>query len=213
MRRRASHAPDWRVVRQVASWCLDYPSEDLMQRSGLLRRALTEQPPSEPVHRLTGFLDHLDRRPLAELINDYVELFDLSRRHTLYLSYWTDGDTRRRGEALAAFKKRYRDSGFLVDTGGELPDHLPLVLEYAAIADPAGGTELLQQYRASLELIRLSLAERGTPYALLLEAVCGTLPGQSPQDRAAAMALARSGPPVESVGLSIGVEIPTHARQ
>lgn len=203
MRRTKAGGADWRVVRQVASWCLEYPTESLLERSELLRRALAEQRPSTPVRQLTDFLDHLDSRPLAELINDYVDLFDLSRRYTLYLSYWTDGDTRRRGETLAAFKQRYRDSGFLVDTGGELPDHLPLVLEYAAIADPTGGTELLQQYRASLELIRLALTERGTPYALVMEAVCGTLPGVSPQDRAAAMALAGTGPPTESVGIDI----------
>jgi len=116
------------------------------------------------------------------------------------LSYWTDGDTRRRGQVLATFKQRYRDSGFHADTRGELPDYLPLVLEFAAIADPDAGEALLREYRPSLELLRIGLEEDGTPYAGVVAAVCATLPGPSPVDRAAVQAMA-DGPPVETVGL------------
>jgi nitrate reductase delta subunit len=188
------------AVRQFCSWCLSYPDEQLLGRRELLRAVLAELPAGDREQRLANFLDHLDRTPLDRLQNDYVEIFDLARTQTLYLSYWTDGDTRRRGEVLARFKQHYRDSGFLVDTHGELPDHLPLVLEYAAVADPDGGTNLLQEFRASLELIRLALVDRGSPYAALLEAVCSTLPGASPSDRAGAMRLAGP-PPAEAVGL------------
>jgi nitrate reductase delta subunit len=188
------------AVRQVCSWCLSYPDEQLMGRRELLRAVLAELPADDRSRQLAAFLDHLDATPLERLQNDYVEVFDLARTQTLYLSYWTDGDTRRRGDTLARFKRHYRDSGFLVDTHGELPDHLPLVLEYAAVADADGGTALLQEFRASLELIRLSLADRRSPYAALLEAVCSTLPGASPSDRAGAMQLAGP-PPAEAVGL------------
>jgi nitrate reductase delta subunit len=181
----------------VASWCLCYPDVELVDRVPLLRAALAE----ESVVALDAFLDHVEKTPLAELEREYVEVFDLSRRHALYLSYWTDGDTRRRGEVLAGFKQRYRRSGFLVDTRGELPDFLPLVLEYAAVADPEDGAELLQEYRPSLELLRLGLVEDGSSYADVVAAVCATLPGVSPPDRAAVMAMAAAGPPTETVGL------------
>ena len=204
--KRPGRRQDWRVVHQVAAWCLGYPDDELLERVPLLRTALGDQPPSEPVERLLSFVDHLGRHTTDELRRAYVELFDLHRNQTLYLSYWTDGDTRRRGETLAAFKQRYRDSGWLVDTGGELPDYLPMVLEYAALADPAGGRELLQDYRASLELIRLSLLDRGSAYADVLAAVCGTLPGASPQDRNAAMALARTSGPAEAGVEMVGIE-------
>ena len=92
-------------------------------------------------------------------------------------------------------------SGFLVDTRGELPDYLPMVLEYAAVVDPVDGAALLQQYRSSLELLRLALIERSTPYAGVVTAVCATLPGSSPADRKAVMAMAAAGPPAEMVGL------------
>lgn len=185
-----------RVIRQAASYLLAYPDQELLDRVPLLRTALAEQ----RVRDLDAFLEHVERTPLAELERQYVEVFDLSRRHALYLSYWTDGDTRRRGEVLGRFKAAYRASGFLVDTSGELPDYLPMVLEYAAVADPGGGEALLREYRPSLELLRLGLAKDGTPYAAVVAAVCATLPGASPKDRAAVQAMA-GGPPVESVGL------------
>ena len=101
-------------------------------------------------------------------------------------------------------KQRYRRSGFLVDTHGELPDYLPLILEYAARVDPVDGAALLQEFRRSLELLRLALVERHTPYAGVITAVCATLPGASPRDRQAVMAMAAAGPPTETVGLESG---------
>ena len=188
-----------RVVRQAASYLLAYPDQALVDRVPLLRAALAEQ----RVTSLDGFLDHVERTPLAVLERQYVEVFDLSRRHALYLSYWTDGDTRRRGEVLGTFKAAYRASGFLVDTSGELPDYLPMVLEYAAVADPEGGEALLREYRPSLELLRIGLEEDGTPYAAVVTAVCATLPGASPKDRAAVQAMVGSPPPTETVGLEL----------
>ena len=146
------------------------------------------------------FLDHLGSSTLGELIDDYVDTFDLSRKQTLYLSYWTDGDTRRRGSALGEFKTLYRDSGHLVDLHGELPDHLPIVLEFAARVDPAAGARVLEKYRPALELIRFALQDRCSPYTDVLAAICSTLPGESPADQRAARALTPA-LGVESVGL------------
>ena len=187
-----------RVVRQAASYLLAYPDAALIASLPVIRAALAEQ----RVTDLDAFLDHLKGTPLRDLERQYVEVFDLSRRHALYLSYWTDGDTRRRGEVLAGFKAAYRASGFLVDTAGELPDYLPMVLEFAAVADPEAGEALLREYRPSLELLRIGLVEDGTPYADVVAAVCATLPGPSPKDRAAVQAMA-GGPPTETVGLDL----------
>lgn len=172
----------------------------------MLRCALAEQGTEErgdgenSIGGLGRFLDYLEGTPLGELERRYVDVFDISRRHALYLSYWTDGDTRRRGEVLAGFKAAYRASGFLVDTGGELPDYLPMVLEFSAVADPMAGEQLLRAYRPSLELLRIALIEGDSAYADVLVAVCATLPGASPADRAAVQAMA-GGPPTETVGL------------
>ena len=189
-----------RVVWQAASVVLGYPDGETVDRAGLVRAALADAAPQRAAD-FFSLWDFWATTAPAALQNHYVEIFDLSRRHTLYLSYYTDGDTRRRGETLMTIKQRYRRSGFLVDTHGELPDYLPLILEYAARVDPRDGAELLQDFRRSLELLRLALVDKRTPYAGVVAAVCATLPGPSPRDREAVMAMAATGPPTETVGL------------
>ena len=200
---RRGRSADHRVVHLVASRCLDYPTGDLLAALPMLADALAEQAGSPGARELVTLVEHLGSQPLESLQRAYVDTFDLSRKHALYLSYWTDGDTRRRGEVLGRFKTAYRRSGFLVDTHGELPDYLPMVLEFAACADAEAGGALLQEYRASIELLRIALQEKQSPYAAAATGVCATLPGESPADRAAVMAMVgMTGPqPAESVGL------------
>ncbi|MBX7445099.1 MULTISPECIES: nitrate reductase molybdenum cofactor assembly chaperone [unclassified Arthrobacter] len=188
-----------RVVYLAAAWCLSYPDPELVARVPLMRAALNEFDGALP--DFAPVLDLLERTPAMDLQAQYVSEFDLGRRHALHLSYWTDGDTRRRGEVLAAFKEAYRRSDVLVDLDGELPDYLPMVLEYAARVDFAAGHELLASYRPSLEMLRLGLLRDGLPQARILAAVCATLPGKSPQDEQAVMRMAGLGPPTEAVGL------------
>lgn len=186
------------VARQAAAVLLGYPDQVLLQLLPTLRRALEEV--QAPVEEIEELLDWFTARPLEQVQADYVQEFDLSRRHSLHLTYWTDGDTRRRGEALAAFKQVYRSHGAVLDES-ELPDYLPLVLEFTAKVSPEDGFELLQRYRPSLELLRLALRDDGLPHRGAVALVCSTLPGISPEDRDAVMQMAGYGPPTESVGL------------
>ncbi|MEU5883774.1 nitrate reductase molybdenum cofactor assembly chaperone [Spirillospora sp. NPDC047279] len=189
---------------QAASLLLCYPDRGLYERCPMLRDAVAAGAmPAPAARRLAAFLDHLDATPLDRLGEHYVETFDLRRKCCLYLTYYRDGDTRRRGASLAALKERYRAAGVELDSR-ELPDFLPIVLEFAALH---GGDELLAEHRAGLELLRFALADRESPYALVVEAVCATLPGPSPRDRAEAMRLARSGPPAETVGIGPGADL------
>ncbi len=191
---------DTALVHRIASVVLDYPTPELVASLPALRAALDSLPAGRRAD-LAPLLDRLEHTELAELQQAYVVLFDLARKRSLYLSYWTDGDTRRRGEVLTRIKARYRRSGWLVDTHGELVDYLPMMLEYAALADPVDGRALLQEYRPSLELLKFALLEEQTPYAGVLVAVCATLPGASPADVRAVHQMAAAGPPREEVGL------------
>ena len=189
------------VVHQAASVCLSYPDDEVLASGPLIAAALRESAP-QAAEQFAPLLEWWAQTDAAVVRTAYVDTFDMSRRHALYLTYWTDGDTRRRGGALADLKARYRAAGMEADTG-ELPDYLPLVLEFTRHR-PDAGTAILQQYRASVELIRIALAERGSPYAGVVAAVCATLPGPSPADRQQAMAMAAAGPPQEAVGLDAG---------
>ncbi|HIW30370.1 MAG TPA: nitrate reductase molybdenum cofactor assembly chaperone [Candidatus Luteococcus avicola] len=186
------------VCYQAASLLLAYPDEELVSRLPLIREALAGTAFAE---YFEPTLAHLDTTPLVEAQSFHVQEFDVSRRHALHLSYWTDGDTRRRGEVLAGIKQVYRDSGLLVRLDGELPDHLPLLLEFAAIGDPERGRQLLITYRASLELLRLQLEKDELPQAGILQAIVSTLPGASPKTYAEVQALHDAARPVETVGL------------
>ncbi|MCE3554088.1 nitrate reductase molybdenum cofactor assembly chaperone [Pseudonocardia sp. RS11V-5] len=190
------------VVLQAASVCLQYPDGTVLATLPLVQRAVEGLPAGPPHEHLTSFLGSVARTSPAELAEHYVATFDRRRRCCLYLTWWSDGDTRRRGGSLAALKARYRAAGLDL-RGDELPDYLPLVLEYAATADRADGLALLQENRAGLELLRLALLDAATPYAGPVQAVCALLPGPSPADVAAAKQLARSGPPREQVGLEL----------
>ncbi len=188
------------VVCQAASLLLSYPDADIRERMPLISEAVAELATGPARAGLRRFLDHAADTAPRELAEHYVATFDRRQRCCLYLTWYSDGDTRRRGQSLADLKARYRRSGF-EPVQSELPDYLPLVLEYAAIADLADGLELLQEHRAGLELLRLALQDVGSPYSAVVEAVCALLPGPSPRDRQAALRLARTGPPKETVGL------------
>lgn len=185
------------VLRQAAAHCLAYP-DDAFRTSTLplLTAALAplRHPAAEP---LRAFAAEAAATPAGRLAACYVDTFDFTGRHSLHLTWWTDGDTRRRGAALVRFKETYRAHG-LEFGDADLPDFLPAVLEFTAAT---GSDALLREHRPALELLRLALAEHGTPYARVLASVCAGLPGPSPEDRAAALALARGGPPREDVGL------------
>jgi nitrate reductase molybdenum cofactor assembly chaperone NarJ/NarW len=187
------------VIYQAASIALSYPDDEVLGRAELIHAALAESAPAA-LGEFEPLLEWWRHAPDDEIQTTYVDVFDLTRRHTLYLTYWTDGDTRRRGQVLADIKQRYRAAGLELSGTRELPDYLPLICEFARYR-PDAGAALLQDYRASLELVRLSLVERSSPYAGVLAAICSTLPGASPADRRHAMAMAASGPPIESVGL------------
>ena len=92
----------------------------------------------------------------------YVETFDLRRRASLYLTYYAHGDTRERGMALLRLKKLYRAAGLPLDCA-ELPDHLPVMLAFAALAPAGHGEALLAEHRAAIELLRAVAARPRQP--------------------------------------------------
>ena len=184
---------------QIQSLLMGYPDEALLGRPPLLRAA-TWTLPAPLAEPLTAFLDHLQAVPLSELAADYVATFDHRRKFSPYLTYFAYGDTRKRGMALLRFKHAYRAAGLELDDG-ELPDHLAVVLEFAAY-HPVVGARLLTEHRAGLELMRLGLRETGSPWAAVLESVSATLAPLGVRDADAVARLAAEGPPEEEVGLA-----------
>ena len=138
--------------------------------------------------------------PLGERQREYVETFDLDRRTSLHLTWYLHGDTRKRGLALLRLKKLYAAGGWPLDTD-ELPDYLPLLLEFAALAPDAYGETLLREHRLALELLRLRLTDQESAWACLLETLCASLPRLAGPERDRLARLRAEGPPDEQVGL------------
>lgn len=188
-----------RLVWQCTSLLLAYPDENLTERLRTVDelRARAADPAADLLARTVTALASV---PPMRAAADYVETFDLRRRSTLYLTYWTAGDTRNRGQQMHGFTQTYLDAG-VCPPPDEAPDHLPVVLEFAATVDPVAGRRLLVEHRVPIGVLHDSLAEQRSPYAATIAAVCATLPARDQQDEHRAQRLAQAGPPTETVGL------------
>ena len=194
--RRSGLDPHASTIYAAAALVLAYPHQELIDRLDPIEEAVASAGATDA---FAPVLAHL-REDLTQVQCHYAQEFDYSRRHALNLTYWIDGDTRRRGESLLRYKQAYRDSGLWVDLDGELPDYLPMVLEYA-VHDPTGGRELLTTSRPALELLRLALRDDDLPHEGVVAAVCATLPGESPNDRLSVARMSGWQPPTETVGI------------
>jgi nitrate reductase delta subunit len=182
---------------KLASVLLQYPTRALFDGLGQLTQAAKGAPRASRTP-FGVFVDWLRQTSPDTVARHYVETFDLRRRCALYLTYYRYGDTRKRGMALLAFKHAYRAAGFEPRTE-ELPDFLPLVLDFAALHPR--GEKLLRAHRADLELLLRALREAGSPYAAVVEAVCAQLPALRRPDLALVSRAWQDGPPDEDVGL------------
>lgn len=148
---------------------------------------------------LESFVDWLGSTELLEAQKHYVELFDRKRRVCLYLSYFLNGDTRRRGMALVQFKELYHRYGW-ESSSGELPDFLPTLLQFGAVSDIAAADAVLAGHRAGLEVLHKALRDAHSPYAPLVSALLRVVPGAD-EHVEQVMQLIEIGPPTELVGL------------
>ena len=188
-----------RVTWIAVSWLLTYPHEDTLGRLPALRE-LTDSVPEPARSGLLATLEALEGREAVSIQEDYVDTFDTRRRGCLHLTYFSHGDTRRRGMALLRIKQDFRAAGLEI-AADELPDHLPVVLEFAAGHDAERGAKILRANRPGVELLRLHLAEIASPWHGSLVALCATLPRLDAEDRDAVLKLASEGPEEETVGL------------
>ncbi|HZV52683.1 MAG TPA: nitrate reductase molybdenum cofactor assembly chaperone [Candidatus Dormibacteraeota bacterium] len=196
MRGGREHHPPFALL----SLLLDYPDERLLRARREVAEAVASLPAGRLREHLLAFTTYLQETSDLELQQRYVATFDLQRRTGLYLTYLTEGDTRRRGLALLRLKRRYAAAGLQL-TDHELPDYLPVMLEFAALAPDDAGKRLLSEHRAGLEVLRLALRDQESPYLHLLEALCLGLPRPGPLDLERIGRLIREGPPAEQVGL------------
>lgn len=193
-------AEDGAIAHMAASILLDYPSVERRSRFGAVAEAVTLLP--DPLrHAFEAFLVAADAMGQQELEIHFTATFDLKRKCCPYLSYYAAGDTRRRGMALVRFIEAYRAAGWEV-AADELPDYLPMVLEFSALSDSPIARELLAAHRDGIEVLRSALEATGSPYAHVVEAVSLSLPLIDEETRRRYLTLVNEGPPTETVGMT-----------
>ncbi|MBD9374198.1 nitrate reductase molybdenum cofactor assembly chaperone [Rhizobium sp. ARZ01] len=133
-------------VLKIVSLLLSYPDEELLSACGELKTALQAEKAIGPEGKqlLARLLDDLAGHELYDAQERYVHLFDRTRSLSLHLFEHVHGESRDRGQAMVDLMAMYEDNGFLIDAK-ELPDYLPLFLEYLSTRPQAEIDELLAQ--------------------------------------------------------------------
>jgi nitrate reductase delta subunit len=183
---------------KLASVLLQYPTLALFDGLEELERFAASAGPRPARESFQRFLEWLRVTPATDVAQHYVETFDLRRRCALYLTYYRYGDTRKRGMAMVVFKAAYRDAGYVV-AEDDLPDFLPIVLDFAALCPK--GERLLTSHRTDLELLRRALVKAESPYADVVGAVTTALPKLGKHELGQVRTAWKTGPPAEEVGL------------
>ncbi|MBA2348058.1 MAG: nitrate reductase molybdenum cofactor assembly chaperone [Solirubrobacterales bacterium] len=189
-RRAPAAAPPYALL----SYLMRYPEDGLE----LAAAEVAALPDGEPREALERFLAASGEDVDSQV--RYVATFDMKRSVTPHLTYYEHGDTRRRGVALLRLKRLFREAGLPV-ADGELPDHLAVILAFAALAPDGYGEAVLAEHRPALELLRGALHRSESPYAHVLDALVAGLPALKSEEHEELVKMAADGPPDEDVGL------------
>lgn len=161
-------------VYKLLSLLLEYPEQELLEHLDALRQvtATCDGVGENEVKAVEGFLDHLAAGELTALQADYVQTFDLTAEHSLHLTHHLFGDDKNRGPALIDLTEMYKEYGMELEVN-ELPDYLPLILEFTAQLDDSEARMFLGDAAKVLTVLAASLEKADSAYAPLLRIVEG----------------------------------------
>ncbi|NND92471.1 MAG: nitrate reductase molybdenum cofactor assembly chaperone [Granulosicoccus sp.] len=157
---------------KVMAHLLSYPDANLREHLAELRQALHGEAAlgKTRLAEVDALIRRLETRSGLAAEADYVELFDRGRGTSLHLFEHVHGDSRDRGPAMIDLIRTYEEAGLLLQEG-ELPDHLPVVLQYASTQPPAQARAFLAEIAHIVRAIFSALLRRQSPYACVLAAL------------------------------------------
>lgn len=152
---------------KAVAMLLHYPDADLQTHIDQVAEVLLVRPELSTEERasLEQFAESLRHRDLYDLEADYVETFDRSKKVSLYLFEHVHGESRDRGPAMVELSNAYKEKGFIIDCR-ELPDYLPMFLEFCASLPEAEALTWLEDIGHILQRIHVRLEDRENDYAL-----------------------------------------------
>ncbi len=157
---------------RVLSRLLVYPNAENFAHLDGLKQVLIEDGflKAKTLKKVTTFIDDLKAMDMMEAQETYVELFDRGRAHCLHLFEHVHGESRFRGQAMIDLSDRYAEKGLVIGVG-ELPDYLPVFLEFISICDPEEGLETLAQAAPVIATIGEKLKRQKSGYASVFKAI------------------------------------------
>lgn len=166
------NAPTMKLTLRVLARLLGYPDAELRAHLGDLRQALRDEAALSPARlaEVGALIDSIAAKNTLDAEADYVELFDSGRRTSLHLFEHVHGDSRDRGPAMIDLAQTFEKAGLYL-AEGEMPDHLPVVLEYASTQPPREARAFLAEMAHILNVVFSALQQRGNRYASALGAL------------------------------------------
>ncbi|MFO1423588.1 MAG: nitrate reductase molybdenum cofactor assembly chaperone [Candidatus Competibacteraceae bacterium] len=157
---------------KVLSALLCYPQADMQAALDEMADVLDREKllPERERRALQAFMNRLERTDLMELQERYVATFDRGRALSLHLFEHVHGQSQDRGQAMVNLLEVYRQHGFELDAH-ELPDYIPLFLEYLAQRPMGEALDMLADAMPVIALIGARLAERGNDYHAIFDAL------------------------------------------
>ena len=167
---------------KILAALLHYPNEALQKHADELTEALRAEQllTGERCEAVAGFIAWLRDSDLLDLQAEYVETFDRGRSRSLYLYEHVHGESRERGPAMVELAQIYRAHGFEIATV-ELPDYLPLFLEFIASLPLDEALGWLEEIAHVLQVLHARLIARNSRFAVIMEPLV-RLAGLAPED-------------------------------
>ena len=172
---------------RLISKLLEYPDADLIAALPELRHEIKRGLEAAEWLVLDHFLKYLESLDLTEAQANYVVTFDLTPDHSLHLTHHLFGDDKNRGPALIDLSEFYKEYGLEMRTTvatesandaaedeerfNELPDFLPLVLEFSMLLDTDEARIFLSQWSKVLNQLAGNLEKAQSPYAPLIRLI------------------------------------------
>ncbi len=157
---------------KLLSLLLSYPNEEIFNLTGEAEQVLNEEGilDKDAIEGVLQFCNFFSSRSLVEWQEHYVQLFDYSRGVSLYLFEHLHGDSKDRGQAMVDLINLYEEAGVSI-TASELPDYLPVFLEFLSLKTPPEASKYLAEIIEIAGLIHSRLAAKDNPFKHLLSAI------------------------------------------
>lgn len=165
-----------RLLLKIISIALQYPDEEHLQLMESVGEMIHELPDATHRDILLGFLSHLGKTPPIRLQEEYTRIFDLNPHTSLNLTYHRWADKKERGEALAYLKHVYETAGYEF-VGRDLPDCLPVLLEFLSICPQESYSWIVTEYKGEVSALAERFQGLQSQYGCLFEILRETFSG------------------------------------